>query len=316
VVKLPSVKYPFYHNVDIVLPNVELLKELKNFKPDVIHYHDPFLAGTIALLMGKLLKVPTVGTVHIHPKQLSYHGLKIDNGVIAKKLVSFFGSFTDCTIFVSKYQMSLYEYMQNTCKRVIYNGIPDYFFVAQKRKFRKYRNKILTVSRLDKDKNLEFALKCVSEISKVIPVEYTIVGDGKERAKLEKLTFELGLKVHFLGFVPREGLPEIYLSHDVLLNTSKTETFGLSFAEAMATGMPVIASKEGSAPEIVYNGGVLCEEDTQCVKEAFLNLFGNDEFYLPLSKRASERAKSFRCERFLKDYEKLYKEVSRTLNLR
>ncbi|AAC06809.1 glycosyltransferase [Aquifex aeolicus] len=312
VLKLPSIKYPFYHNVEIALPNVELLKELKNFNPDVIHYHDPFLAGTMALLMGKILKIPTVGTIHIHPKQLTYHGIKIDNGVIAKKLVSFFGNFTDCVVFVSKYQKKLYEELDSFCVKVIYNGIPDYFFVSEKRKLRNPRNRILTVSRLDKDKNPEFALKCVAEISKEVPVEYTIVGEGNEKEKLEKLARKLGIKANFLGFVPREELPELYLSHDVLLNTSKTETFGLSFAEAMATGMPVIALKEGSAPEIVGDGGILCEEKVECVKKAFLKLYQNPELYFKLSQKAPERAHVFRCERFLKDYESLYEEVIRT----
>jgi glycosyltransferase involved in cell wall biosynthesis len=93
-------------------------------------------------------------------------------------------------------------------------------------------------------------------------LEVRIVGDGPERARLERLAASLDLhrNVRFLGQVPRRALATEYISCDVFCLPTLQEGFGLVFAEAMTAGKPIVALNAGATPEIVRAGvGLLVE---------------------------------------------------------
>jgi N-acetyl-alpha-D-glucosaminyl L-malate synthase BshA len=86
-----------------------------------------------------------------------------------------------------------------------------------------------------------------------------LIGDGPERRAVETLVGELGLAayVRFLGLMPR--VSELLARADLFLLPSQTESFGLAALEALASGVPVVASAVGGLPEVVRDGvtGVL-----------------------------------------------------------
>ncbi len=106
-----------------------------------------------------------------------------------------------------------------------------------------------------------------------MPVKLLLVGDGPDRASLERLARELGVQsdIHFLG---KQGPVEEILSiADAFVMPSGFESFGLAALEAMACGVPVICSNIGGLPELVEgsNAGFLCplgdiEAFTACVR--------------------------------------------------
>lgn len=121
---------------------------------------------------------------------------------------------------------------------------------------------ILTVSRLVPKKNHETVLLALPEVLKRVPnLKYLIVGDGPERAKLERLVQELALQEHvvFTGAIKHHDLPSYYCSCDVFVMPSRIaegnfESFGIAFAEAAACGKPVIGSKTGGIADAVIHG--------------------------------------------------------------
>ncbi|GEM_PF-1250835 len=309
VLRLPSISYPFYDKAEMILPSLELIRALKDFNPHLIHYHEPFTAGMIALIVSKYLKKKVVGTIHIDPMHLSQYAFKVDNGNVAKMLVGFVSRQSDAISFVSHYQKeTYYPYLRkNGFYPVIYPGIPDYFFSERNAVFGKI---VITVSRLAPEKNLEFAFKVMSLVQKKADVDYHVVGNGPKRRELESYAEALGLKVKFWGNVKREKLPELYRNSSVFFLPSKTETFGLVFAEAMACGLPVVALNEGAAPEVVGEAGIIQEEKAEKVADSIINLIRNKELWEKKSTKAKNRAELFKKELFIAGYENLYRKFA------
>jgi glycosyltransferase involved in cell wall biosynthesis len=83
-----------------------------------------------------------------------------------------------------------------------------------------------------------------------------LAGDGPERAAMERLAAELGAgRVHFLGYVPYAELPALYAAADLFVHAAGEERWGVSVAEALACGLPVVASSRvGAAYDLLAAG--------------------------------------------------------------
>jgi len=86
-------------------------------------------------------------------------------------------------------------------------------------------------------------------------VHFLVLGTGPEGRKLKALTSELGLesRVHFVGHVAHAELPGYLHACDAFVRPSRTEGFGSSFVEAMAAGLPVIATQEGGIADFLFD---------------------------------------------------------------
>jgi phosphatidylinositol alpha-1,6-mannosyltransferase len=119
---------------------------------------------------------------------------------------------------------------------------------------------LVSVGRLQQRKGHDTALAALREVRARVPhVRYLIVGDGDERARLDALTNDYGLRdiVTFVGEVPYEDLPRYFAASDLFLLPNRIvddhdlEGFGLVFLEAAATGKAVIGGRNGGVPEAV-----------------------------------------------------------------
>lgn len=114
---------------------------------------------------------------------------------------------------------------------------------------------VLGVGRLMPQKNFAGFLEVAAAFSRRHPeARFAIAGDGPERARLEEQTRMLGLagRVRFLGFVAR--MRDLYLAADVLLFPSLYEGTPMAVLEAMATGLPVVASRIDGTAEVIRDG--------------------------------------------------------------
>ncbi len=123
----------------------------------------------------------------------------------------------------------------------------------------------LMVGRLVSYKRFDLAVKVFSAIKKPLK----IVGDGPERKRLEKIarsasSGQAGKNIQFLGLVSDYKMPEIY-SHAQAVIFPQIEDFGIVPLEAMASGRPVIAYRDGGALETIINGktGIFFDEQTE-----------------------------------------------------
>ena len=130
-------------------------------------------------------------------------------------------------------------------------------------------------------------------------VSFIIIGKGMEGARLQKQAMDLGLKdrVKFLGFIPYTDIPKYFSVCDIFARPSRSEGFGNSFIEAMAAGLPVIATPVGGIPDFLDDKetGVFCSPDNpQSIAEA-VKLLINDQ---TLRKHMIEKAKARVIERY------------------
>lgn len=105
------------------------------------------------------------------------------------------------------------------------------------------------------EKNHELFLAGAKSIREAVPeAEFVVIGDGPQRAELEGLAAELGLAnaVHFVG--SRSDVPALLAACDVVALTSHNEASPVSILEALACGVPVVASDVGSVRETVVDG--------------------------------------------------------------
>jgi glycosyltransferase involved in cell wall biosynthesis len=121
---------------------------------------------------------------------------------------------------------------------------------------------LLAVCRLERQKGLDIALRALAVVRAGHPdVELVVLGEGPERGPLESLARELRVPVHLLGRVP--DVAAWLRRATMLVHPVRWEGFGLAVLEAMVAGVPVVASRVSSLPELVVDGetGVLVEPD-------------------------------------------------------
>jgi glycosyltransferase involved in cell wall biosynthesis len=118
--------------------------------------------------------------------------------------------------------------------------------------------RVLAVGRLQEQKNHAFALHVLANVRRRIAqrLEYHVVGDGPLRDELERLARQLNLgdDIAWHGWVPRERLAEIYRSSDCLLHPTLYEGMPNAVLEAMAAGLPVVASAVPGNSDLVADG--------------------------------------------------------------
>ncbi len=156
-------------------------------------------------------------------------------------------------------------------------------------------------------------METFERVQRKVPSRLIMVGDGPDRSKAEAYSRSHGLsdKVFFLGNVP--NLEEIIGAADIFLLPSETESFGMSALEALASEVPVIATRTGGLPEVVIDGevGFLLEVgDVEGMAARAVELLQNEE----LRRKMGRAGRQLAIDRFdtsvvIPQYVELYERV-------
>lgn len=168
---------------------------------------------------------------------------------------------------------------------------------------------ILFVGNLIKLKDVDKLIKVSARLSRDFDLHLSIVGDGPERANLQRLAEELGLKnIVFTGIVPHDDVPLYMAASDVLVLPSETEGLPGCVQEAMACGIPVVASNVGGLPELVTNGatGYLASDEKE-MEEHLKRLMSSPELCSLMGANALDFARcTLSLDKVVEQVEKLY----------
>lgn len=167
---------------------------------------------------------------------------------------------------------------------------------------------VLFLSLITRQKGADIAIRAVKELESRQGLRLIIAGDGEYLEEAQVLASKLGVanRVIFTGYVPNERTNEYYGAADIFIfPTLRRESFGIVAAEAMACGLPVIASNIGSIPEVIDNGmtGILvtpgsCKE----LGERIALLLDNADLRERLGTKARQKAqRDFSQRRMMED---------------
>ena len=179
----------------------------------------------------------------------------------------------------------------------------------------KHGNYILAVGTLEPRKNLIVAIDAFLLLPLDLRQKYPLVIAGNKGWLLGELENKLNPliqsgEVKLLGYVPQDELPHIIAGALTLIFPSIYEGFGLPPLEAMACGVPVIASNNSSIPEVVGDTGILLDSnDTQGFAEAMKSLIEDPILRETLSQKTLERSKIFTWEQCALSTLEVYKKV-------
>jgi len=262
-----KVKYP------LAIPlSFKAKKVIKEFNPDIIHIHHPFLLSSIAMMYGRQLGIPRILTIHTQYEQYAYYISPIPSKFTQEAIkiaVSSFASKTDCITTPSESMKELLrEYGIVNKIEVIPNAIKiDFFKEKDEAKCREIKEKyhlnddekiILFVGRIAAEKSIDKiikALKIVKE-SGMGKIRLLIVGDGPDSENLKNLVSSLKLDsdVIFTGAIDYQEIKHYYKLAYLFVIASTTETFGIVNIEALASGLPVLAVRAPGAVDILTDG--------------------------------------------------------------
>ncbi|WP_137743702.1 glycosyltransferase [Robertmurraya siralis] len=167
----------------------------------------------------------------------------------------------------------------------------------------------INVARLEPIKNHKLLLQAFSIINRELPqASLILVGDGKEKKTLEENAVELGIKdkVVFTGNVSNV---EDYLARsDIFVLTSIYEGLPLAILEAMASGLPIIATNVGGIADVIKGNGLLVESgDLLALSDGMLELARDKEKRVQMSKCSKENVKAYDVAIVAQKYGELYK---------
>ncbi len=237
-------------------------------KFDVVHAHYAFPQGFLGFLLSRVLGIPLVLTLHGSDINVLGRGH-------GKPLVSFVLRHSDYICAVSEHlKREAVKLGADENKVEVVYGAPG---IESLKDRKPEKGEILFVGSSVRQKGLDVLLDAFKIVRKRIPwAKLSVVGGGMKE--------EVASGVSFLGF--REKLDEFYSRAEVVVIPSREEGLSLVALEAMALGIPVVASRVGGLPEILEGRAILVEkENPSALAEAIIKLLDDEKLREKLSKK-------------------------------
>ena len=172
---------------------------------------------------------------------------------------------------------------------------------------------VATVARLEPCKGIDTMLRAAALAAPRTPMlQLLIVGDGGDRARLEALAETLGISAWVTFTGTRDDVPQLLPAADLFAVPSHTEGLGVAAIEALAAGLPVLASNVGGLPEIVEDGvcGRLLPSDSPAEwATAIAAAAATPAMLVPWREAAARRARRFAIESSVAELEQLYDQL-------
>jgi 1,2-diacylglycerol 3-alpha-glucosyltransferase len=344
-IKLPEDYFPFpvhfqkgftaffYPDFIFTYPfSKKIFNLVKDFSPDIVHFHAPFTIGYQAIGIAKSLKIPVVGTFHTffaEPEYLKVIG--VEDSKFLQKVGWWYsnGFFNRCDAVVSPGIETANFLLRKDLKNyltIISNGVE-----LQKFKNFKFTEKypveikndddwILYIGRISEEKCLDVLINSFQIVLKEKQsARLLIVGNGPALHKLEKKVRKKNLdgKVIFTGAVPNKDLLESGLLKKMKLfvTASTSENQPMTIIESIMFGLPIVGVNAKGVPELIEdNGFIVTPNSPQEMAEKILQILNNKDLQKQFSNRSLELAEKYDIVKTTDKMEELYYNMIESFN--
>lgn len=301
------------------------IQKILDWSPDIIHSQSEFTSFIIAKKIAAAVNCPIVHTYHtVYENYTHYFSPSIALG--RKAVMMLTRRVLDNTKAViaptDKIKTMLEGYGVSQPIKVVPTGLRVEKFTqpAPAEKLAELKaslhipqeNKVLvTVGRAAREKNIEELIRYFDKLD-MPQVMFVIVGGGPYLEELKTIAAEVGAheNILFTGAVSPDEVPLYYQLGDVFLSASQSETQGLTYIEALASGLPAICRADDCLKGVVENGVNGAQyTDFDEYSSAVKTLLTCADVYAQMSENAKKTAQRYSAEEFAKSVESLYKDV-------
>lgn len=332
ILQLAGLQLKFLYGYVMTSPfHVFALEEIRKLDLDVIHAQTEFGAGIFARICAKQLHIPLVSTYHTTYEDYTHYvnfinSRKVDEivKVGVAKVSRLYGDSSMEVIAPSvKTKQMLEGYHVRRDISVIPTGLeleqfePKHFPRSNRHEmrasfgFKDEDHLVVYVGRLAQEKALDIVVRGFKNAKdRGMDIKLMIVGGGPDYDPLNALIKEMHMESDIIltGPKPREEIPAIYNCADAFISASLSETQGMTFIEALASGIPLFARKDEVLQELLIEGKTgwyfTDENDLPDQLDHFLHL--SDEERKNMSKECLQRVKPYSSETFYQNVIRVY----------
>ncbi|MGH2661657.1 MAG: glycosyltransferase family 4 protein [Actinomycetota bacterium] len=306
------IRIPYNQSVAPIAPSpavaARVRRALDEFHPDVVHTHEPLVPG-VGMFAARADRAPVVATFHAFAAGARLFDLAAPLlRPVWRRLAARIAVSEAAASFVSR------RFSEDGV-RVIPNGADVELFAEATPAVLPEGRRILFVNRLDPRKGFPVMVEAFRRLAAERPdVLLVVAGEGRDRVALHGLPIEARARVIMLGTVPHDDLPPYHAACEVFCAPSTgRESFGLVLVEAMAAGLPVVASDIPGYREVVRDGedGILIPpRDPEALAQAVALLLDDEGARDLYARTGRDRARRFSWDTVAGEIEEVYAEVS------